>query len=76
MTLGIIRYKIFKIKAPHFISKNFTEGCIGLSVFWMSNVANYFNDNAAVGGEAGIWAFTHSGSDNYKYDAFPEGPVY
>ena len=32
-----------------------------LSVFWISNVKNHIHTNAAVGGEAGFWAFGHVG---------------
>ena len=31
------------------------------SVFWISNANNAFHNNAAVGGEAGFWAFAHIG---------------
>ena len=34
-----------------------------LSVFWISNVKNHIHNNAAVGGEAGFWAFEHVGVD-------------
>ena len=34
-----------------------------LSVFWISNVKNHIHNNAAVGGEAGFWAFGHVGVD-------------
>ena len=30
-------------------------------MFWISNLANYVHDNAAVGGKVSFWAFTHSG---------------
>ena len=32
-----------------------------LSVFWISNANNAIHNNAAVGGEAGFWAFAHIG---------------
>ena len=48
--------------------------CKGLSVFWISNIENTLHDNAAVGGQAGIWVFTHSSSDSYTFQAIPEDP--
>ena len=36
-----------------------------LSVFWISNANNAFHNNAAVGGEAGFWAFAHLGKVNF-----------
>ena len=51
-----------------------TRHCEGLSVFWISNLQNHIHDNAAVGGFAGIWAFTHSASDAYGWDAIPIDP--
>ena len=45
--------------------------CAGLSVFWISNLENTLHDNASVGGKAGIWAFNHSGSQQYAYQAIP-----
>ena len=56
--------------------KNVTgDGCNGLSVFWLANINNYFHDNSAVGGHAGIWSFTHTNTDSYRYDAIPVDPV-
>ena len=37
--------------------------CEMLSVFWISNANNAVNNNAAIGGEAGFWAFAHVGID-------------
>ena len=34
-----------------------------LSVFWISNPNNHVHNNAAVGGEAGFWAFAHFGEN-------------
>ena len=51
-----------------------TRHCEGLSVFWISNLQNHVHDNAAVGGFAGLWAFTHSSSDKYSWDAIPINP--
>ena len=48
---------------------------LGLSVFWLSNINNFFHDNAAVGGHLGIWSFTHSASRSYQYLAIPVDPV-
>ena len=51
------------------------DGCDGLSVFWISNINNYINDNAAVGGHAGYWSFTHTASTSYRWEAIPKDPV-
>lgn len=50
----------------------------GLSVFWISNVKNFFHDNAAVGGTNGYWTFTHTASDSYQWLAteFKIVPMY
>ncbi|CBY20187.1 unnamed protein product [Oikopleura dioica] len=49
--------------------------CDGLSVFWIAHPHNFFHDNAAVGGNAGYWVFTHTASDKYGYEALPIDPV-
>ena len=35
---------------------------------------NHIHDNAAVGGHAGFWSFTHSANDFYQFDAIPIDP--
>ena len=55
--------------------ENGLRHCEGLSVFWISNLQNHVHDNAAVGGFAGLWAFTHSRYDSYGWDAIPVDPV-
>ena len=64
---------ICKLTNDGYPGKNYSDGsCKGLSVFWISNLQNYLNDNAAVGGRAGIWAFNHSGSKSYAYQSIPK----
>ena len=41
--------------------------CEMLSVFWISNANNAINNNAAVGGEAGFWAFSHVGTNTSDF---------
>ena len=51
------------------------RSCRGLSVFWIANIANFFNDNAAVGGHAGVWSFSHTANEQYSYYSIPRDPV-
>ena len=51
------------------------RACEGLSVFWIANIQNFVHDNAAVGGFAGIWVFTHNSYKNYGWQAIPKDPV-
>ena len=46
---------------------NPSKACAGLSVFWLSNIQNFFDGNAAVGGHNGIWSFTHTNHRIYAY---------
>ena len=50
------------------------ENCKGLTVFWISNIQNYFDNNAAVGGHVAIWSFNHNASKKYSYLAIPRHP--
>ena len=36
-------------------------------MFWIANQQNSFHNNAAVGGSFGFWVFTHSQSEEYRY---------
>ena len=47
------------------------ENCKALTVFWISNVQNYFDNNAAVGGHVAIWSFNHNAKKSYSYLAIP-----
>ena len=51
------------------------KACRGLSVFWIANIANFFSGNAAVGGHAGVWSFSHSANEQYSYYSIPRDPV-
>ena len=51
------------------------RACEGLSVFWLANIQNFVHDNAAVGGFAGIWVFTHNSYKNYGWQAIPKDPI-
>ena len=44
-----------------------TTSCNMLSVFWISNANNAINNNAAIGGEAGFWAFAHTGVNTSEF---------
>ena len=57
--------------APRYWNK---ENCKGLTVFWISNIQNYFDNNAAVGGHVAIWSFNHNASKKYSYLAIPRHP--
>ena len=57
--------------APKYWNK---ENCKGLTVFWISNIQNYFDNNAAVGGHVAIWSFNHNASKKYSYLAIPRHP--
>ena len=51
------------------------RACEGLSVFWIANIQNFIHDNAAVGGFAGLWVFTHNAWSGYGWQAIPKDPV-
>ena len=40
-------------------AQNAAKGCGGGSVFWISNIQNDFNNNAAVGGDTCYWLIPH-----------------
>ena len=44
-------------------------------MFWISNVNNHIHNNAAVGGEAGFWAFGHVGVDTPESLTINHPPV-
>ena len=68
---GVAGSNIDKGGTPRFWNK---ENCKGLTVFWISNVQNYFDNNAAVGGHVAIWSFNHNASRKYAYWAIPRHP--
>ncbi len=57
------------------VGKWWERACEGLSVFWIANIQNFIHDNAAVGGFAGLWVFTHNAWDGYGWQAIPKDPI-
>ena len=69
---GVVGSNIDSKGTPKYWNK---ENCKGLTVFWISNIQNYFDNNAAVGGHVAIWSFNHNASKKYSYWAIPRHPT-